>query len=41
MIRVDDEAFIRPFDRDNIDSEQILYGEYNEYDPVIFKDEGW
>merc|ERR1712054_174697 len=41
FLRVEDEAFARPFNRDDLDTEQILYGEYGEYDPVIFKDEGW
>jgi adenylate/nucleoside-diphosphate kinase len=39
--RIDDDAFQRPFDRENVDSEVLLYGEYGEYDPVIFRDEGW
>ena len=41
FMRIDDDAFMRPFDRENLDAEQILYGEYADYDPVIFKDEGW
>ena len=37
----DDDAFARPWERDNLDAEPVLLGEYGAYCPVAFKDDGW